>query len=345
MISLVIVNYRSAALAIEAIASARRSCASQLQTIVVDNSCDEDEVRQLRAHADLVIASPSNRGYGGAVNDARKHVEGSVMLIANADVAFAADAIDRLVRSLVPGVGAAGPALYWDDAHEWILPPADSPTLSGKLDEALASRMESWHQRRDVRRTRARLAFWALKQTTAVPAISGAVMAIPTMEFDAAGGFDERFALYFEETDLLRRLRRRGLKILYVPEARCRHIYNQSAGSDGERAAKLYDASERLYFEKWYGSAVPRLIASLGRPSTSVRAADLKGPLAVSPGEVLIEASPLAGFSTAAGHFPRSASVEVPQEVWEAYRAPVLYLRSVELASGRIAGTWARKQN
>lgn len=345
MISLVIVNYRSAALAIEAIASARKSCSQSLQTIVVDNSCDEDEAGRLRPHADLVIASPSNRGYGGAVNDARTHIEGPVMLIANADVTFAAGAIDTLVKALEPGVGAAGPALFWDDAHEWILPPADSPALSDKFDEALASRMQSWHHARDARRTRARLAFWALKQTTAMPAISGAVMAIPTMEFDAAGGFDERFALYFEETDLLRRLRQRGLKILYVPEARCRHIYNQSAGSDGERAAKLYDASERLFFDKWYGRAIPRLIASLGRPSATVGAAELKGPLAVTPGKVLIEASPLAGFSTAAGHFPRSASVEVPQEVWEAYRAPVLYLRAVDLASGHISGTWARKQN
>ena len=60
MISLLVVNYRSAALAAEAIRSARAATAAGLHVVVVDNSCDDAEAERLRPHADVLLTPAHN---------------------------------------------------------------------------------------------------------------------------------------------------------------------------------------------------------------------------------------------------------------------------------------------
>lgn len=337
MISLVVVNYRSAALSAEAIRSARATTSMPLHVIVVDNSGDASEADQLRAHADFLLVPERNLGYAGAINAARPHCRGGSVVVTNPDVVFFDGAIDRLVEALEhPDTAAAGPALYWDDARRWILPPGDMHTLFGRLGEALASRISFWRDHRSRRRLRRRLAFWALAEPVAVKAISGAVMALRLRDFDDAGGFDERFALYFEETDYLRRLTRGGRRVMYVPAAQCRHVYNQSAGAEATRAASLFAASEEAYFAKWYGRAVYRAIRRLEGMAPRPLPLRCSDPLELPLGRFVVEASPLASFDPAAGHFPAGRTVSLPPEVVRAYRGDVLYLRAVDLASGRV---------
>ncbi len=342
MISLLVVNYRSAELAIGAIRSARVAAAKPLQVVVVDNSVDASEAESLRPHADLLIVSSKNSGYAAAINAGRARCEGSIIVASNPDVVFGDRAIDILAAALEDDrVAVAGPALYWDDAHEWILPPSDLPSAREKLDEALASRSRAWFSWRGRRRIRRRLRFWSLTNSTPVEAISGAVMAISASEFDAAGGFDERFRLYFEESDFLRRVRARNKRILYVPQARCRHLYNQSAGRSTDAGA-LYAQSELRYFEKWNGPAFARMLINLAGEPELEEAAPLPGPLPIPDRDVVIEASPLRSFATAAGYFPRNDSVTLPDEVWRSYRGKVVYLRVVRRADGRPLASYAK---
>lgn len=327
MISLLVVNYRSAPLAIEAIRSARAATTQSLQVVVVDNSSEADA---LRPHADVVIASPSNRGYAGGINDGRAHCCGEVIVAANPDVIFAEGSIDALADAL-HGAVVAGPALFWDDAHRWLLPPSDLHTAWQKIDEVLASRSRGWMLARDRRRFLSRVAFWSLQETTAVSALSGAVMAFRA----DAPAFDERFPLYFEETDFLRRVRGR---IVYVPAARVRHLYNQSAGQVSGEAAARYAQSEMRYLEKWNGPFVARTLKSLERPPLSF---DFAGPVNIE-GDLVIEASPLANFATAAGCFA-SRVVDLPADVLSSWRGDTIYLRAVERRGGHVLGAWARR--
>ncbi|HUP44997.1 MAG TPA: glycosyltransferase [Thermoanaerobaculia bacterium] len=343
MISLVVVNYRSAGMAVEAIRTARAASRETLEVVVVDNSCDEAEAERLRPVADTLLVSATNRGYAGAINDARPYCAGEIVVITNPDVVFFPGAIDHLAASLEkPGRAVAGPALYWDVEQEWILPPADGRTLARKFDEILASRAAFWRARRDRRRIRERLAFWSLTETTTVRAISGAVMAIRRDVLDATSGFDERFPLYFEESDFLRRLERRRLQTVYVPEARCRHIYNQSAGAERERAAALYEASERAYWAKWYGKHAAAVVTALQRAPSPRPVQPCQETWALPRAGLLIEASPLPDFPTAAGHFAKSTTVRVPSEVWERYRDAALYLRAVDPGTATTVATCVR---
>jgi GT2 family glycosyltransferase len=328
MISLLVVNYRSAALAAEAVRTARAVTSQPLQVVAVDNS---NEAGALRAFADVVIASETNRGYAGGINLGRPACTGEVIVITNPDVKFAPGCIDSLAAELRGGVAVAGPALFWDDAHRWLLPPGDSHTTLGKLDQVLATRWRAWLEQRDRRRFLKRVAFWSLSETTDVPMLSGAVMAVRAADFDAVRGFDERFPLYFEETDFLRRIASIRKRIVYVPAAKARHMYNQSAGQVQSEAAARYAESELKYLEKWSGPFMARLLKRLER------AAEPFAEIAtIDDADVVTEASPSPAFETAAGHF---GTAELPDDIRRTLKT-AFYLRTVARKTGQILGTY-----
>jgi len=157
--------------------------------------------------------------------------------------------------------------------------------------------------------------------------------------FDQLGGFDERFFLYFEEHDLIRRASLRGWRSMFIPAARCRHLYNQSARSSPEALAH-YASSERRYAgvgaagKAW---ALARSWTRTREPDAAAESASIQidGP----PEEFLVEASPLPNFETAAGYFPSSHLVSVPPEVWTAYHDPRLYVRTVRRRTGKPVTT------
>jgi GT2 family glycosyltransferase len=326
-ISLLVINYRSATLACDAIRTARAASSRTLQVVVVDNGGESAEAEALREVADHVIVPPRNLGYAGGINAGRRACDGDVIVVSNPDVRFGERAIDHLVDV---GSAVTGPALFWDDAHKWMLPPAELQTRAEVIDRVMASRSRTWARRRDRRRFFARVAFWSIDRATPVRALSGSIMAIRAGAFDAAGGFDERFPLYFEENDFLRRVRG---EVIYVPTARCQHLYNQSAGGSGE-AASLYAKSERMYLRKWGGAFVKRFERQLEAPSLP----DVEGKIA---GDLVIEASPLASFETAAGHFGNDVS-NISDDIWQAYRGDVLHLRTVDRRTGRVLRSWAK---
>jgi len=323
-VSLLVINYRSSALAADAIATARAASSRPLQTVVVDNSVDPAEADALRGIADVVIVSPRNVGYAAGINAGRRSCDGDVIVVSNPDVRFGENSIDKLVDA---NAAVAGPALFWDDAYCWMLPPAELHTRWEVIDRVLASRSRAWARRRDRRRFLQRVAFWSLDRTTCVRALSGAVMAIRASAFDAAGRFDERFPLYFEENDFLRRVKG---DIVYVPSARCRHLYNQSAAGSSE-AASLYARSELLYLRKWGGAFAKRFEGTHQPPSATGGAGD----------DIVLEASPLASFETAAGHFGSDVA-DVSDDIWNAYRGDVLYLRAVDMRTGRVLQSWTK---
>lgn len=342
MISLVIVNYRTSALAVDAIDSARRASQRPLHVVVVDNSEDPAEAGHLRPWADVLLVSPKNRGYGGAINDARRYCQTDVIVVANPDVRFGPSSIDRLAEVLDRKYAASGPALFWDAAHRWHLPPAELHTGRSRVLKALSTRTPRLRARLDRDSIRRRIRYWSEVDPVAVPAISGAVMALRADALDAVEGFDERFHLYFEETDLLRRMSETGRRILHVPAARCHHMYNQSAGQDPERSGALFAESEKRYFEKWSGPLLPEVVARLTTRIEPADFAELPQPLPVDAGTTLVEASPLATFETAAGHFPDGPAVELPGDVLAAFRGGAIYLRAIDRASARVLGSYVR---
>ena len=73
-------------------------------------------------------------------------------------------------------------------------------------------------------------------------------MLIRRSSFEQVNGFDERYFLYWEDADLCRRLRQRGLTTRYVPRAIVRHPGGASAKTDSAFATRLFHESAYRYY-------------------------------------------------------------------------------------------------
>src|SRR2546423_1777595 len=83
---------------------------------------------------------------------------------------------------------------------------------------------------------------------------SGAAIAVPKPDWDALGGFDERYApAYFDDSDLAFALRARGLRTLYAPAAQIVHHEGISNGTDVETGIKAHQVTNRQeVVDKWH---------------------------------------------------------------------------------------------
>lgn len=88
----------------------------------------------------------------------------------------------------------------------------------------------------------------ATQQRRELQTASFCCLLAPTGAFDDAGPLDERFFMYYEETDFLRRALQRSYRLLYVPESVIYHQESASSGGGWMTPFKQYYATRnRLY--------------------------------------------------------------------------------------------------
>lgn len=344
--SLLIVNYHTADLTRAAIQSARAVTSARLHIVVVDNSADDQEFSRLR-NADVheLIQSEQNLGFARGVNLGMRKCPTESVIVSNPDVVFRPHSMDLLLEQIQGKVALTGPRFTWDQQDRWLLPPAEYPTRSSKLSQVMATRSSFLGRRRNAQQVRERLRFWTQETPTLRKTLSGAVMALRKSVFDRLGGFDERFHLYFEEIDFMRRLRQAGHEILYQPAAICRHLYNQSAAQRPE-AASLFLESEREFLRKWAGRRFVLLAERIAGP----QAKEVRGfadwdpaaliPIPSPPTSYVLEASPLSSFESAAGFFPTEEKVPFPREIWTAFRGGSLFLRVIRRSDVSVSARY-----
>jgi GT2 family glycosyltransferase len=78
--------------------------------------------------------------------------------------------------------------------------------------------------------------------------VSGACMLIRRSVFERIGVLDDKYFMYFEETDFCLRAKRAGFDCWYVPGAHIVHLVGQSSG--GKRLPVYWYESRRRYFVK-----------------------------------------------------------------------------------------------
>jgi GT2 family glycosyltransferase len=167
-----------------------------------------------------LIASERNLGFGAAVNLVAARTRSPWLLVANADVALEAGALDALLAAgeADPRAGALAPRLVLPDGttqHSVFafptVPLAATFNLGlGGLVPGLGDRL-------------ALIGHWDADRPRRVPWAVGALLLVRRTAWDAAGGFDERQWMYAEDLDLGWRLREAGWATRYVPSARVLH--------------------------------------------------------------------------------------------------------------------------
>jgi hypothetical protein len=78
--------------------------------------------------------------------------------------------------------------------------------------------------------------------------LCGAFLLVRKKAFDEVNGFDPQFKMYFEETDLIIRMKQKGYNAVYEPAVTVIHHYNKSPNFE---KTKLYKESLQLFCKKY----------------------------------------------------------------------------------------------
>lgn len=179
--------------------------------LVVDNGSAGDDVTRFRARLGeaRVLATGANLGYAGGMNAGlrfwREAAPQRPVLLITPDAAIGPDTLRLLLDELerTPDAGIVGPVVVQSAATGWI-------SAGGTVDR----RRVRTHPRREVAAAQPYDADW----------IDGCCMLLRTAALrDLGDGFDERYFIYFEETDLCCRARQASWRVRVVPGARIAH--------------------------------------------------------------------------------------------------------------------------
>lgn len=251
LISIIIVNYNGFEYTRTAVKSVLRFSPNS-EIIVVDNhSTDGSPDLLAKEFRDIqVVPLKENRGFGYGNNRGAESARNKFLFFLNNDTYLTEDTPSALAAVLEgnENIGACGPKLLNADS---------SYQLSMGFDPSIKN---EWAVRRMQQRVRNRDTAYVSRLerrfgNNDVDWLTGAALMVRKVVFDAVGGFDEGFFLYFEDADLCRRIRERGYAIKYVPTSSLVHLLGRSSDEALHRISQEYRKSQVRYYRK-HASAV-----------------------------------------------------------------------------------------
>ncbi len=234
-LSIIVVSYNTRELLAQCLRSlALASRETPHEIIVVDNASSDRSGEMIAREFPRVrsIANAVNVGFARAVNQGIRASGGELLALVNSDAEPAPGAFHTLAAFLKaqPAVGAVGPRMLLPDGRpvnscfrfpSLIRPYLNFRALRGIVGDSFSLGYPSVSP--------------LLKAGGAVDWLSGACLVLRRKALDQVGLMDEHFFMYFEDTDLCRRLRRAGWSVWYWPEVGVVHHVGGSSGSDRER--------------------------------------------------------------------------------------------------------------
>ncbi|MEO7444301.1 MAG: glycosyltransferase family 2 protein [Ferruginibacter sp.] len=238
--SIIIVNYKTANLLLDCLASLCRYAHDNLEILVVDNlSGDEAEV-WLAEHYPFVkfIQTGYNAGFARANNIGIRQAVGEIILLLNSDTIIHENAIQECMHRLsqAPEIAAGVQLLNTDGSPQisgnyiitgglnYLLP---LPVM-GKFFKWLAGLV-------GVKKTHVPEALNKVN----VDWINGAFFMVKKSAIEKAGLLDEDFFLYFEEAEWCSRLKKQGSLCIYG-DLHVTHLQGESANEAFGSAGKGY---------------------------------------------------------------------------------------------------------
>jgi GT2 family glycosyltransferase len=226
---------------------------------VVDNDSPDDAVETIADLQVEVERSPRNGGFSYGCNLGAARGDAPLLLFLNPDARLDAGALDALVAALDadPRVALAGPRIIEDDG-ELAWSQRRFPRLRSTFAQALFLHRlfprATWTD--ELIRDRG-----AYERPGSPDWVSGACMLVRRDAYEAVGGFDERFFLYCEDTDLCKRLRDAGHTIGFEPAAEVHHVGGASSGAGETRPIA---ARSRVLYARKHLSPVAARTEALG---------------------------------------------------------------------------------
>ena len=209
---------------------------------VIDNSTDERSIETARGCAgrlglnqvaftrnteNVGVARANNQGI---VNCQRQSCEYVVLL--NNDICFGPRLLAQIREALVNGQDIVAPrVLYHDDGTIWY---------GGGRIRPIAATAEHYRNQQPVSEEDLQSRYTGYAPTC--------FMAIRAEVFDRVGLMDERYFVYYDDTDFVYRCQKQGYRILYLGNAELRHKVSSSTGGSSSDFSVYYYNRNRLYF-------------------------------------------------------------------------------------------------
>ncbi len=262
----IIVNYSTGRLTLNGVRSLMpaREKLPDLTVHVVENDSGDGELLtselskpEFEDWVKLTLA-PRNGGFAYGNNVALRMALSQesppdYFFLLNPDAEVRSGAVESLVAFLEanPHVGIAGAGLEDADGTPWkwafrfpnVYAEFDNGLRLGIVSKLLRSRVVGQQMGNQPER---------------VDWLPGAAMLVKREVFEKVGLMDERYFLYFEETDFFLAASRLGIECWYYPDAHVMHLSGQSTGltTPGVKARRLpqyWFESRRRYFLKNFG--------------------------------------------------------------------------------------------
>lgn len=233
------------------------------EILVVDNaSSDETKAACQREESVTFLELKRNTGFGAGCNHGVAAASGEFLLFLNPDVALDKSAMQILMQEFqaLPNAGAVAPRMRHPDG-------------------SFQATCRNFPDRRNILASRGSAlgkffsqgAVYTLADsdvTVAVPAAAATCLLMRRELFLEIGGFDERFFMFMEDTDLCLRLHQAGFQVYFIPAAGGTHAWGSGSGGQaattGERMRRHHQSVLR-YFRKhdpgfWSYLALPCLL-------------------------------------------------------------------------------------
>lgn len=233
LVYVIVLNWNGWKDTIECLSSLRHSDYPNYEIVVVDNNSEDDSVVRIReAHPQVpIIQAEDNLGFAGGNNLGIRYAlsKGAEFVwLLNNDTKVMKNTLSSMVELAMrnPDVGVVGSAIYEMD------PP---------------NKLQAWGGGRvDMFLGRAR----KCRKGSNPDYITGASMLIRRQLLEEVGLLDERFFMYWEDTDFCFRARKRGWKIAVEPSSVVFHKESASIGKKSDTLFSLYTESSLYFFDK-----------------------------------------------------------------------------------------------
>ncbi|HKD18089.1 MAG TPA: glycosyltransferase [Thermoanaerobaculia bacterium] len=258
-VSAVIVHYRTPAETLRA-ARAVAATAPAAEIVVVDNDSRDGIGRLLAAQVPSarLLNEDVNRGFGAGCNRGARETSRPYLLFLNSDAFVKAGAVAALEAALDAErrAAAVGPRLL--NADGTLQPSVRRlPTPWRIFCESSGLAFLSRGRRPFEGHTATRQDHSGRREADA---LMGAALLVRREALEDAGGFDEAFFLYAEETDLMARWKKRRWTLLYEPRA---EVVHEGGRSGGDALFGQLHASLVRYTGKHHGRSAARFAGAV----------------------------------------------------------------------------------
>lgn len=252
-LSIIIVNYNTGKLLFDCVKSIyAESGFSDFEIIIIDNASRDDSLMRLKKeYLDIrIIINKENLGFAKAVNQALDIANKEFILLLNPDTVMLSGCLEKMVTFLQnnPKAGACGPAIYKSDNNLQMSCHHFPRLVDIFFDKSHLNKIF----RKNSLFGRYQMSYWNHDSIKQVDWLTGACFMIRAALLREINGLDPRFFMFCEDIDLCIRVKEKGFKIFYLPQAKIIHHKSGSSNIVKNKPPVISWESLIIFWKKHY---------------------------------------------------------------------------------------------